>query len=503
MHSALARPRSGGRFWMVPALALLAAGAMPLPGYAQEADQVVLAISQEPPNWDYTVGTATAINGVIALNVLEPLLELGADGSLKPLLAASYDVTPDALQYTFHLVDADFQDGSDFTADDVLYTFEVYKASTRPELSTVFEAVSKIDKLDDHTVQVTLSRPSQRFLMGMASLAGLMLPEDGLAGLAQHPVGTGPYSFADWRPGVETRLERFEGYHGTKPFFKEATFKLIPDENAEVNALLAGDVDVITLLVGDGKERADAISKTDGFEVLTTPSGQMNYLALNAKDPKFADIRVRQAIAYALKRDDIALGAYSGFAVPNCVFVNPANNPWNSDYCPYAYDPAKSRQLLADAGVPDFDFELKYYNLSDGPPLNEIITAQMADAGITVNGAPRELATYLDEVLGTTPNFEATVITGPQQIDSFVCPGWFASACVPGFDKLWAEADAAASIDQAVELRRQAVDLFADEAYIIPTVNWVDVSFASKKLAGWKTFRSISENDVRGLHWAE
>ena len=476
-----------------------------LPGMTMAADKetVTLAISQEPPNWDYTVGTATAINGVIALNVMEPLLELAEDGRLKPLLATSYDVSPDGLEYTFHLSVAKFHDGSDFNADDVLYSFETYRASTRPELSTVFDAVSKIEKLDDATVKVTLSRPSQRFIMGMASLSGLMLPEGGLDGLAQKPVGTGPYTFAEWRPGVESRLSRFEDYHGDKPFFDEAVFKLIPDETAEVNALLAGDVDVVTLLVGDGKERAETIEKTDGFSVLTTPSGQMNYLALNAKDPKFADIKVRQAIAHATNRDDIAVGAYAGFAVPNCIFVNPANNPWNSDYCPFPLDPEKSKALLEEAGVSDFTFELKYYNLSDGPPLNELLTAQMAEAGITVEGAPRELAVYLEEVLGNTPNFEATVITGPQTIDSFVCPGWFSSACVPEFDKLWAEADAAPSIDQAVELRRQAVNLFADQAWIIPTVNWVDVTFASDKLAGWKTFRSVSENDLRTLRWAD
>ncbi|MCF1740931.1 ABC transporter substrate-binding protein [Paradevosia shaoguanensis] len=503
------KPQSGvrglaglGRLALVSA-AVLTLALAPQAAFAQVGTtNLVMSTPQEPPNWDYTVGTATAINGVLFLNVIEPLLETQQDGSLKPLLA-SYEVTPDGLTYTFKLVKAKFHDGTDFDADDVLYSFEQYKKSPRPEISKTFDAVSNIEKVDASTVKVTLSRPSQAFLAGMSGLAGMMLPEGGLDNLAKAPVGTGPFSFGEWKPGIEVDVKRFEDYHGDKPYFENVRIRFIGDEIAAVNALMAGDIDLINVLVGDGKERADAVKADPKLAVLTTPSNQVNYIALDAKNPKFADIRVRQAIAHAINREDIAIGAYSGFAEPACLFVNPANLPWNSDYCPYPYDPEKAQALLTEAGVSNLDVELKYYNISDGPAMSELLTDELGAVGINVKGASRELAAYLDEVLGSTPNFEMTTLTGPQTVDSFLCPGWFASACVPEFDEAWNKADAAVTADEATALRKQAVNAFADAAWVIPTVAWMDVTYANAKLAGWKPYRSQAEADLRGLHWAE
>ncbi|QMV03634.1 hypothetical protein GHV40_20045 [Devosia sp. D6-9] len=503
------KPQSGARGLVrlgrlaLASAAVLTLALAPQAAFAQVGTtNLVMSTPQEPPNWDYTVGTATAINGVLFLNVIEPLLETQQDGSLKPLLA-SYEVTPDGLTYTFKLVKAKFHDGTDFDADDVLYSFEQYKKSPRPEISKTFDAVSNIEKVDASTVKVTLSRPSQAFLAGMSGLAGMMLPEGGLDNLAKAPVGTGPFSFGEWKPGIEVDVKRFEDYHGDKPYFENVRIRFIGDEIAAVNALMAGDIDLINVLVGDGKERADAVKADPKLAVLTTPSNQVNYIALNAKNPKFADIRVRQAIAHAINREDIAIGAYSGFAEPACLFVNPANLPWNSDYCPYPYDPEKAQTLLTEAGVGNLDVELKYYNISDGPAMSELLTDELGAVGINVKGASRELAAYLDEVLGSTPNFEMTTLTGPQTVDSFLCPGWFASACVPEFDEAWNKADAAVTADEATALRKQAVNAFADAAWVIPTVAWMDVTYANAKLAGWKPYRSQAEADLRGLHWAE
>ena len=259
------KPQSGARgLARLGRLALASAAVLtlalaPLAAFAQVGTtNLVMSTPQQPPNWDYTVGTATAINGVLFLNVIEPLLETQQDGSLKPLLA-SYEVTPDGLTYTFKLIKAKFHDGTDFDADDVLYSFEQYKKSPRPEISKTFDAVSNIEKVDASTVKVTLSRPSQAFLAGMSGLAGMMLPEGGLDNLAKAPVGTGPFSFGEWKPGIEVDVKRFEDYHGDKPYFENVRIRFIGDEIAAVNALMAGDIDLINVLVGDGKERADAV----------------------------------------------------------------------------------------------------------------------------------------------------------------------------------------------------------------------------------------------------
>lgn len=501
----LRRPRPAMRMMTVG----LCAAALALPGTAALAQDgthgtsLVVATPQEPPNWDFTVGSATALNAVLFLNVLEPLLEEMEDGSYQPLLAESYKVSEDGLTYTFELAEATFHDGSDFTADDMLYSFEVYAESPRPAITGALEAVDDIEKIDDHTVEVTLSQPSQSFLDGMAGLAGIMIPEDSLEDQAQNPVGTGPFTFADWRPGVEVTLERYTDYHGELPYFEDVEMRFIGDETAAINALLAGDIDLINILVGDGMERVDSVAERDGFQVFQTPSNQLNYLAFSSKSDKFDDIRVRQAIAHAIDREAIAIGAYAGLAEPTCVFVAPRNLPWSDDYCPYAYDPAKAQELLAEVGATDLSVEMKYYNISDGPPVTELVTQYLAQVGITVEGANRELAAYLDEVLGTEPNFEMTTLTGPQTIESFLCPGWFIETCWPEFDALWQQADRALSREEAVDLRTQAVHLFTDEAYVIPTVTWIDNTLANADLEGWKSYRVLAEADLRNLRWAQ
>lgn len=472
------------------------------PAGGDPSTELVVAFPQEPADWDHVQSSATAIKALVMHNILEPLLEKQEDGSLTPLLA-EYEVSDDGLEYTFSLREATFHDGSALSADDVVYSLTYAMDSPNGDMSAPFAAVESVDATDDTTVQVTLSRPSQQFLVGMSGISGVVIPADSAGELGDTPIGTGPYVFDSWQNGVEVTLSRYEDYWGELPYFEDIRWRFIGDETASLNALLAGDVDIVSNIIGDGVDRFATVDATDGFKGVTTAGSEMMYLSLNATHDIFDDERVRQAVAYATDRQAIIDGALAGLGQPNCVFVNPPIEPWSSDYCPYPHDPDQARQLLADAGAEGMAIDFKYLMTGYFAPAMEIISAQLSEVGFTVNTDPRDLATYLDEVLGETPDYQFTNLSGPQVIDSWTCPGWFTQDCVEEFDDLLAQADQELDRDQWADLRRQAVEMHADRAYLIPIGNPDEVSAMRDDLAGFKSYRSASELDLRSLHWSQ
>ncbi|WP_162606245.1 ABC transporter substrate-binding protein [Jiangella asiatica] len=470
-------------------------------GSGEQSTSLRVAFPQEPPDWNYLQNAATAIKALVVHNVVEPLLEKTEDGSFEPLLAESYEVSPDGLQYTFTIREATFHDGSELTADDVVYSLTTSQASPQGEISGPFAAVSAIDKTAENVVTVSLDRPSQNFLQGMSGIAGLIIPEGSAEGLAQQPLGTGPYSFEEWRNGVSVSLARFDDYWTDLPFFEDVTWQFFADETASLNALLAGDVDLVSNLIGEGLERFDSINETDGFTGVTTAGSEFIYLVLHATDPAFQDERVRQAIAHAVDRQPIIDGASGGLGQPSCVFVNPPNVAWNSDYCPYPYDPDRAESLLAEAGVPDLAIDFTYITSGFFPATMEVVRSQLTEVGISVEPVGLDLTTYLEQILGESPDYQMTVLSGPQQADSWQCPGWFAGDCSEEFGQLLAAADQAIDTAEWADLRRQAVEHFADRAFVIPIANQDEVSAMRDDLVGMKPYRSASELDLRPLAW--
>jgi peptide/nickel transport system substrate-binding protein len=463
-----------------------------------------VAHPQEPPNWDYVQGAATAIRALLVHNVVEPLIEKMEDGSFQPLLAESFEVSDDGLVYVFRLREALFHDGTPMTSADVVASLELNRSSPNGGMSVPFAAVESIVATDERTVTVTLNQSSQRFLDGMAGNAGLIIPAGHEADLAQSPIGTGPYKFDNWRPGIDVTLTRFEDYWGELPFFEVIDYRFIADETASLNALLAGDIDIVGSILGEGIDRFAAIDATPGFVGATTAGFELTYLSLNAEDPLFDDERIRQAIAHAIDRQPILDGAFAGLAQATCVFANPPNVPWNSDYCPYPYDPDRARQLLAEAGVPDLTIEFKFLTIAEFPPIMEVVTAQLQAVGINVQTTGLELATYIEDILGSeSPRYQFTSLSGPQEIDAWVCPGWFTRDCIPEFDALLIEADGAVDLTEWANLRRRAIELHADRAYLIPVGNKDEVSVLRDDLLGLKPYRNASELDFRAMRWAD
>lgn len=452
----------------------------------------------EPTDFNYVENATANIREILVYNVLEPLLEGFEDGTFEPLLAESYEVSPDGLEYQFTIRDAVFHDGSQVTADDVLYSLELNQSSPLGSVSGPLGPVESIDKVGDRTIRVTLSVPSQRFLSSMAGNSGLVIPQDSADDLATNPIGTGPFSFGEWSTGVDLTLERFDDYWGEAPALEQVTWAFIPDETAAFSALLAGDVDAIAQVAGDGLERLGSIGE-EGFRVVSVPAPGIRYAVLNGGDERFADERVRQAIGHAIDRQPIIDGAVSGYGEPTCVFANPPNVLWASDYCPYPYDPDRARQLLAEAGAEGLSLEIAGLTIGTFPLTTEVLSAQLTAVGFSVDVRPVDPPTWLEDVPGGA--FEFTHIGGSEPFDAFVCPGSFAHDCVEEVDTLLAEADASVDIDDWAELRREAIELHAERGYVIPLYTFPTLSVLPEGLVGETSYSHAVEFDLRDLRW--
>lgn len=456
---------------------------------------LTVGFAQEPPSWNYLQNASTAIRSLLMLNVLEPLLEEKEDGSFVPLLAESFEVSDDGLEYTFHIREATFHDGSDLSADDVVYSLSLSQESTLADLAGPYESVKTIEKVDEQTVRVVLSEPSQSFLEAMATDSALIVPEGSEGSLDRQPVGTGSFVFAEWRNGVEVSLDRHNDYWGEPPQFAQVTWRFITDPNAAINALLAGDVDLISPV--NALDRVESAER-QGYIAHETAGNEIHYVSLNAADEVFDDPRIRQAIAHAIDRDAY-VAAIPVPLEPICVLVNPATESWNSDYCPYPYDPDQARQLLAEAGAEGL--ELRFPHLA-GTAAPELFRQQLADVGITLKTEPLDLATFLEQVLERA-DYQFTTISGPQQIDSWKCPGWYLQDCFEEFDSLLNEANTSLDREEWTEKRREAVEIHAERAYLIPLANQDQITLHRDNLEGLKAHSSSSEFDLRGLRWTE
>jgi ABC-type transport system substrate-binding protein len=318
-------------------------------------------------------------------------------------LAESYEVAPDGLSYTFKLRQGvKFHNGRELTADDVKWSIE---RAVRPETQSPgqgffnmiagFEDVtsgkakelSGIEVVDPHTVRVHLSRPDATFLHVMALNFGFAVPKEEVEKYGQdfgkHPVGTGAYKMTEWTLGQRVVFERNPDYYKEGvPKLDKITFEVGQEPLVALLRLERGEVDIL----GDG------IPPAKFLEVMNDPAlkqnvvkgGQLHtgYVAMNVKIQPFDNQLVRQAVNHAINKDRI-IRIINGRAVPANQPLPPAMPGYAKDYRGYAYDPAKAKALLAQAGFANgFDTELYAMNTDPNPRIAQAIQQDLAEVGI-------------------------------------------------------------------------------------------------------------------------
>lgn len=379
---------------------------------------VVIAVSTEPPSLDPTTNAAAAIDLMLNQNVYEGLVRVTAAGEIEPALATSFEISEDGLTYIFSLRrGVFFHNGEPFGASDVIATFNrnLDKTTGHPN-RRFFVNIEEISAPDPYTVVFRMSRVDAAFLSILALGDSIILPEDIPANLARHPVGTGPFQFAEWRIGEHIRLERFEGYYREGvPLLDEVTFRFIPDTASQLLALLAGDVDMVARVPA---EISLAVQGDPRFRIVAGPMNLVQIMAINNERHPFSDLLVRQAIAHAIDRTAIIEGTMFGMGTPIGSHLTPAS-PYYIDLTGlFPHDLQRARDLLAQAGYPDgFSSVITLPQVfKTHVRAGEIIAEQLSRVGIELEIELVEWGIWLSRVFAQA-DFYLTVIGHPGRLD--------------------------------------------------------------------------------------
>jgi len=383
-----------------------------------EAAILIAAQGSEPDQLDPHMTSAYASFQVLE-NVYDTLVQPGSDLSMEPALAESWVISDDNLTWTFTLRDGvKFHNGRDLVAQDVVYSFERIIAEGLNGWR--FGAVETITAPDDSTVVITLTQPSPNLLVSIAGFKGMaIIPEEIVTdgSIGTNPVGTGPFRFVSQSPDEGIVLEKNPDYWRASeglPKLDGIRFVQIPEAGTKLTALRTGEVHWIDAVP---PQDIESLAAEDGITVGRVPGGDYHYFSLNQNRAPFDDARVRQAIATAINRDEIAEAAQFGAATANQTAIPASNVAWYYDYAPYGSgDAAAAQALLEDAGVSNLTID--FLVTSDFPETvtqAQVIAAQLAAVGITVEITDVDFSTWLD--LQGNGEFDAFMLSWIGNID--------------------------------------------------------------------------------------
>lgn len=326
--------------------ATLATLTLPMAARAQDADVLRFALAAYPPGLDPFRHQGGAAN-TVKLQIFRGLLGLDEDGSVVNELADKWE--QNGTEYTFHIREnAVFHNGEPVTADDVVWSLEqITKDGSTAHFVKALSVISKAEAVDDKTVKVTLSKPTPAFPKLLATpYAPILSAKAGM----ENPVGAGPYKITKSEEGVSIEFEAFEDYYKEGyPKTKRMVMTVYKDESLRVAALETGDVDIIEYVPWQSMAKVE----DNPDVVLHETTGPNMIITFNTEQAPFDDPRVRQAVAYAIKREDIVEAAFYGRGRPLLGLPLDETSEIASEKTEelFSYDPDKARQLLEEAGV--------------------------------------------------------------------------------------------------------------------------------------------------------
>ena len=479
--------------------------ALPLAATAQaKKDAVVLAMTLEPPGLDPTAGAASAIAEIVQYNVFETLTKINSDGTVSPMLAEKWEVSPDLKTYTFTLrKGVKFQNGEPFNANAVKFSFERAGGdkSTNKDKRT-FAMMDRVAVIDDYTVVILNKQLDPDFLFLMGQATAIIVEPKSADGNATKPIGTGPYQLSAWAKGSSVTLTKWDGYRSAAAIkMKKVTFRFISDPAAQVAALLAGDVDAFPRVTPRSVPQFKDNAK---FQVVVSGSRAKTILAINNKKKPLDDVRVRRAICAAIDRKAVIEGAADGYGAPIGSHYVPGAfgyvdttgiNPFNVD---------KAKALLAEAGVKTpLTLSLVLPPVPYARQGGEVIAAQLAKIGIVAKIENVEWAQWLSGTY-TNKNYDLTIISHVEPFDlgNYAKPGYYWGYESPKFTELFDKLQNAPRAADRAKLLGEAQRMLANEAVhgFLYQPQWITV--AHKGLKGlWKDM-PVFVNDVSTLSWS-
>lgn len=483
---------------------LAAIATLPAAALAQgRKDSIVMAMALEPPGLDPTAGAASAIAEITQYNIYETLTKINPDSSVSPLLAESWEVSPDLRTYTFKLrKGVKFSNGEPFNAQTAAFSFKRAGAekSTNKDKRT-FSSMESITAVDDSTLVIVNKEldPDFLFLMGQATAA--MVEPKSADTNATKPVGTGPYVLENWVKGSSVVLGKWDGYRDAARIkMKKVTFRFISDPAAQVAAVLAGDVDAFPRITPRSVPQLQGNPK---FQVLVSGSRAKTILAINNKKKPMDDVRVRRAIAMAIDRKAVIQGAGDGYGAPIGSHYVPSAPGYVDTTGVNPYNPEKAKALLKEAGINNLELTITLPPPPYARQGGEVIASQLAKVGINAKLQNVEWAQWLSNVYGNK-NYDLTIISHVEPFDlgNFAKPDYYWGYQSTKFNDLYGKYKTTPRPADRNKLLADIQKLIAEDSVhaFLYQPQWVTV--ANKNLKGlWKDM-PIFVNDVSALSWS-
>ncbi len=476
------------------------------PAFAQGRTDLKIGIQLEPTSLDPTTGgAAAAIRTVTNLNIFEGLTQIDKDGAVQPSLAKSWDISADGLTYTFHLQEGvKFQDGTDFNADDVKFTLDRDRgADSVSAQKQLFAQIASVDVVDPATVKVTLSQPQGDFLYDMGWADAVIVATESAASNQTNPIGTGPYTLKEWVQGDHIDLARNFDYWGTAPKLDAVTFKFISDPNAATSALLAGDVDVFQAF--PAPELLEQFKSNPDFQVIVGTTQGETILGINNAHPPLDNVKVREAIAHAIDRKAIIDGSQYGYGQEIGSFFPPGDPAYIDLTAQSAFDPEKSKALLAEAGVKDLTLTFKVPPAAYARSAAPIIQAQLANVGITVNVVNVEWADWIANVFQGAYDYDLTMVSHVEANDfaAFGKPGYYINYKADALNKLVTDLNATTDPAKQIALKQDIQKQLANDYAVGYLFELANITVAKKDVTGLWPNAPQPTTKLSELGWAQ
>jgi peptide/nickel transport system substrate-binding protein len=386
------------------AIVLCSMACVPRPGgdgaRVENPNVLVVGVTSGPNNLDPRVGTDD-VSGKAAQLIFNNLMTLDERLRVVPDLAARLEQL-DPTTYVVSLKQGvNFHDGHELTSADVVYTFKslLDPAMVSPRKGA-FRMVKSVEAHGRYTVAFTLSEPFASFPI---NLVIPIVPDGAGPAFRDHPVGTGPYRYVNYASDDRVELAAFDGYFGGRPRNDGVVLKVVPDDIMRGLELRKGTIDVV---VNDlAPDIVHQLGQDPRLQLVESPGTDYQYIGVNMRDAALQDVRVRQALAYAIDRQAIVEYLRRGLATPAAGLLPSVSWAFDPDVETYVYDPAKARALLDAAGYPDrgngprLRLSLKVSNSEFNRLQSSVIQQDLRAVGIALDVRTYEFATLYADVL--------------------------------------------------------------------------------------------------------
>jgi peptide/nickel transport system substrate-binding protein len=459
-----------------------------------EKKVINISLPSDPQSLDPSPSTARE-DRQVQNSIYDKLFDVDKNGEIIPMLAESFEVSPDQKTYTLKLKQGvKFHDGTDFNADAVKFNLERYLIDTSNRKSELKD-ISKIDVVDPYTVKIELSKTFSPFISILTDRSGMMVSPEAAKKYGDdyinHPVGTGPYIFVEHVNGDHITLKKNESYWNGVPKIDEVNYRVFPNGNAALQNLKSGQLDFLI----DVQPKEIATIKDDpNLTMIAEPSMAFMAIFLNVTKEPFTNKYIRQAVNMAIDREALVKVVFDGYATPANSPFAPGNIANGDSDKPIKPDPEAIKALLAKGGKPDgFTFKLQIGITPVNEQSGTVVQNMLKPYGINVELEKFEKSTLSDNAIngnfvGTLygwsgrldpdQNFYRYLVTDQQNN--------YSRLSNPDLDKLIK--DARAELDPAKRkiIYDQAMEIVHDEASLAVLYHDFNLFGYSKKVTGYE-----------------